>query len=90
MMVGFLLALFGNQVVPNLFKVNWVRGLSGVFVGAVVEDLIGEGKLGPMGVDLSIWSRWSMETPETLAVDRDLYGLDLAFYEAIGLGVEGW
>ena len=56
-MVGFLLALFGNQVVPNLIKVNRGGGLSGVFVGAVVEDLIGEGKLGPKGVDLSIWSR---------------------------------
>ena len=34
---------------------------------------MGEGRLGPMGVDLSVWRRWSMEIPDALAVVREVF-----------------
>ena len=34
--------------------------------------LMGEGILGPMGVDLSVWW-WSLEIPDALAVDREVF-----------------
>ena len=39
----------------------------------VVEDLRGEGKIGPMGVDLSVCSRLSMEILGAFAVDREVH-----------------
>ena len=33
----------------------------------------GEGRLGPMGVDWSVWRRWSMEMPDDLVVDREVF-----------------
>ena len=33
----------------------------------------GEGRLGPIGIDLNVWSRCSMEVPEALAVDREVF-----------------
>ena len=43
-MVSFLLALFGNQAIPDLFKVLAEgQGLSRSFICVVMEDLMGAG-----------------------------------------------
>ena len=34
---------------------------------------MGEGRSGPMGVDLSVWRRWSMEIPVALAEDKEIF-----------------
>ena len=39
-MMVFLLGLFSEELVFNLFKVNGGRGLFRVFISAVVEDLM--------------------------------------------------
>ena len=50
---------------------------------------MGEGMLGPIGVDLSVWSWWSMAVPEASVVDREVfYSFNLVFCEAIGVGIE--
>ena len=86
-MVCFLLGLFSNKVVTNLFKVSWDLGLSKPFISIVVEDLAWEGSLGPKGVVLSVWSRWSMEVCEVLAVHREVFIVLICHCEAIRLGV---
>ena len=62
-----------NKVISDLFKVNWGLVLSRSFICAVMEDLIGEVRLGAMRVDLSVCIRWLMEIPESLAVDREVF-----------------
>ena len=32
----------------------------------------GKGRLGPMGVDRSVWRRWSIDIPEDFAVVSDV------------------
>ena len=34
---------------------------------------MGEGRLGPIGVYLSVWSSWSMEVPQALVVDKEVF-----------------
>ena len=72
-MVDFLLGLFSNTVISNLFNVNVDLRLSSAFICVVVEDCMGEGRFGPTGVHLSVWKRWSMEVPEALAVDSGVF-----------------
>ena len=71
-MTVFLLGLFSDKVVFSFFKVSGGRGLSSVFI-SVAKDFPRGGRLGPTGVDLRVWSRWSMEIPEDLAADREVF-----------------
>ena len=51
---------------------------------------LGEGKLGPMWVDLNVWSWWSIEIPDAFIEGQGgLYGFKLVFNETIRLRVEG-
>ena len=63
-MVGFLLGLLSNKVVSNLFRSIGVEGCPGHSSVQLWRISQGDGRLGPMEVDLSIWRRWSMEVPE--------------------------
>ena len=57
-MVLFLFSLLWDEEVAHFFKVNGVRGLSWVFIGAIVQSFPGEGIWGLISVDLMFRSRW--------------------------------
>ena len=47
-----LLGLFsGKEVIPHTFHVHWLAGLTRALEGPVMQDLSGEGMLGPIGVN---------------------------------------
>ena len=60
-MVCFLLGLPSNKVISDLFMVSSVEGCPGLSSLRLWRISQGEGRLGPMGVDLSVWRRWLME-----------------------------
>ena len=69
-MVCFQLGLFCNKVISDI-----ELGLRVVEVFHLCNHggSQGEGRLGPIGVDLGVWRRWSMEVPKALAVDREVF-----------------
>ena len=38
----------------------------------IMENFMGEGKLGPIGVDLMVLHKWSIEIPNAFVVARDV------------------
>ena len=70
--VVLLLCLFGYKVVPNVFKVHGSRELSRVPICVVMENFMGEGMLGPIGVGLRVFSKWSIEIPGAPAVATEI------------------
>ena len=53
--IKLLFGLLCYQIVPDLVKVNMSRLMSGSVTGAVHKDFMGEGKLGPMGVEQRVF-----------------------------------
>ena len=44
-----------------------------MLISVAMENFMGEGKLAPIGVDLRVWIRWSIEIPYALAVVRKVF-----------------
>ena len=62
--------LLGDEVISNFFKIYWVRGLSWVVLCSICVRSLGEGRCGPINVDLRL-SRTSLsEIPDALALSQ--------------------
>ena len=47
-----------------------LKGLSWVLISLIMQNFLGEGMWGPIGVHLMFRSRWSMDVPDVLEVER--------------------
>ena len=47
----FLALLPGEEVVLHTLHIDWGTRSTGMLEGPVMKDLLGEGMLGPMGID---------------------------------------
>ena len=68
----FLMGPFSNKIVSNCFQELEVEGCPGHSPVQLWRISWGEGRVGPIGVDLGVWRRWYIEIPEVLVVVREV------------------